>query len=609
MGNIISSCCKKKDDDDILDKEINNRSDNIVSNIGDKYCKGTVKIEINDTTSSNDNQNLINSSGIYKNQFDADPMKKYKIVSELSENLKSVCLIDNPLAVRLMKIIPKKSKANNKNKNDPFLVEAEKLQLLEHPNILKIFEIYIFKDNYYIIFENLGENNLVEKVKTGKWAPNEAEIKNIMNYLFNSIVYLHEKNIFNIELKLKVLSIITFAIKSSKKILKKNNQTEKEKSQKNNERVVYEFKLSVVDYLREIYELTDVDTLLFYSPEIYEQIEQNNIIKNTYNASDYINNTYDEWACGVLMYYLISGEFPFKGETKEEIYSNIKNTNLDFSSTKFNSFSQECKDLISKLLEKDKNKRIKCNECFNHPFMKEEKIKKEDSEMSIEHIDLLKNLLNIKKPKSKFHELIIAYLSYNFINKEEEKKLEVLFKYIDKDSNNIISEEDIKDAFTKNNIEFTEEQINNILYVFDYDKNNMIQYQEFLRVLCDKEDLFKEENMRSVFNVIDDDKDEYINADDLKKFVPNTEGIKNKIEEEFMAPFGMDPNDKMIFNQFCEIIQKDKTYPEVNKIRSRIEKVKQVKKVLKMNKDKDKEVEGEGKGEVEGEGKGKVEEK
>ena len=598
MGNILSSCCKKIDDDDNLDKGINN-SDKIISNIGDKYCKGTIEVESKYTTSSNDNQNLLGQSGIYKNQFDTDPMRKYKIVSELSENLKSVCLIDNSSMIRLMKIIPKKSKTKNKNKNDPFLVEAEKLQLLEHPNILKIFEIYIFKDNYYIIFENLGENNLVEKVKTGKWAPNEAEIKNIMNYLFNSIVYLHEKNIFNIELKLKVLSIITFAIKSSKKILKKNNQTEKEKSQKNNERVVYEFKLSVVDYLSEIYELTDVDTLLFYSPEIYEQIEQNNIIKNTYNASDYINNTYDEWACGVLMYYLISGEFPFKGETKEEIYSNIKNTNLDFSSTKFNSFSQECKDLISKLLEKDKNKRIKCNECFNHPFMKEEKIKKEDSEMSIEHIDLLKNLLNIKKPKSKFHELIIAYLSYNFINKEEEKKLEVLFKYIDKDSNNIISEEDIKDAFTKNNIEFTEEQINNILYAFDYDKNNMIQYQEFLRVLCDKEDLFKEENMRSVFNVIDDDKDEYINADDLKKFVPNTEGIKNKIEEEFMAPFGMDPNDKMIFNQFCEIIQKDKTYPEVNKIRSRIEKVKQVKKVLKMNKDKDKEVEGEGKGKVE----------
>ena len=610
MGNIISSCCKKKDDDDILDKEINNRSDNIVSNIGDKYCKGTVKIEINDTTSSYDNQNLINSSGIYKNQFDADPMKKYKIVSELSENLKSVCLIDNPLAVRLMKIIPKKSKANNKNKNDPFLVEAEKLQLLEHPNILKIFEIYIYNNNYYIIFDKFEENNLVEKVKNDEWVPNEEAIKIIMNYLFNSIVYLHEKNVFNIELKLKVLSISPIVIRSSKKILKKRKQSEEGNSKQNNNTVNYELKLSVVDYLKENYELSEVDKLLFYSPEIFEQIEQNNIFKNTYNVSNYINNTYDEWACGVLMYYLISGEYPFKGETKEEIYSNIKNTNLDFSSAKFNSFSQECKDLISKLLEKDQNKRIKCNECFNHPFMKEEKLKREDSEISLDldSIDLLKNLLNIKKPKSKFHELIIAYLSFNFINKDEEKKLKFLFNYIDKDHNNIISEEDIKESFTKNNIEFTEEQIKNILYVFDYDKNNLIQYQEFLRVLCGKEDLYKEENMRSVFNVIDDDKDEYINADDLKKFVPNNEGIKNKIEEEFMAPFGMNPNDKMIFNQFYEIIAKDKTYPEVNKIRSRIEKAKQLKKLFQMEKDKEGEVKGEGEREGKGEGEGVVEE-
>jgi serine/threonine protein kinase len=596
MGNIIDSCCKKKDEDDIWDKGINNKQDKLISNIGDKYCQGTVKIEFNDTTTSNDNQDLISSSGIYKNQFFSDPLRTYKIVSELSENLKSVCLIDNSSIIRLMKIIPKKNKTNNKKKIDPFLVEAEKLQLLEHPNILKIFEIYIFKDNYYIIFDNFEENNLVEKVKTGEWAPNEVEIKTIMNYIFNSIVYLHEKNVFNIELKLKVLSINPIVLKSTKKVLKKRKQSQEENNKKNGNTVNYELKLSVVDYLKENYELTEVDKLLFYSPEIYEQIEQNNIIKNTYNESNYINNTYDEWACGVLMYYLISGEFPFKGETKEEIYSNIKNTNLDFSSTKFNSISQECKDLISKLLEKDKNKRIKCNECFNHPFMKEEKFKRQDSEISIEldSIDLLKNLLNIKKPKSKFHELIIAYLSFNFINKDEEKKLKFLFNYIDKDHNNIISEEDIKESFTKNNIEFTEEQIKNILYVFDYDKNNLIQYQEFLRVLCDKEDLYKEENMKSVFNVIDDDKDEYINADDLKKFVPNNEGIKNKIEEEFMAPFGMNPNDKMIFNQFYEIITKDKTYPEVNKIRSRIEKAKQLKKLFQMEKDKEGEVKGEG---------------
>lgn len=587
MGNIIDTCCKKRDDDD-WGNGSNNKPKDIVTQIDDKYCKGIVTIEFNDTKTSNDDKNLSSSKAIYKNQIYSDPLRDYNIGSELSEHLKSVCLKNNSSTVRLMKIIPSKRKTNNKNKEDPFLFEAEKLQLLEHPNILKIFEIYIYKNNYYIIFDNFEDKNLLPKIKTGEWAPDEAEIKNIMNYLFNSIVYLHEKNVFNIELKLKVLSISEILIKSTKKILKKKKKSEEENNDNSKTKVNYELKLCVVDYLEENYELTEVDKLLFYSPEIFEQIEQNNIIKNSYinsnekEAKNYINNTYDEWACGVLMYYLISGEFPFKGETKEEIYSNIKNSNLDFSSPKFSSFSQECKDLISKLLEKDKNKRIKCNECFSHPFMKAEKLKKEEAEANEDiDIDILKNLLSIKKPKSKFHELIIAYLSFNFINKDEEKKLKILFNYIDKDSNNVISEEDIKNAFTKNNIEFTEEQIKNILYVFDYDKNNLIQYQEFLRVLCDKEDLFKEQNMRSVFNAIDDDKDEYINAEDLKKFVPNNEGVNNKIEEEFMAPFGMNQEDKMIFEQFRDIIQNDKTFPEVNNFRSRVKKVKQLKQLFK----------------------------
>jgi hypothetical protein len=191
MGNIISSCCKKKDDDDILDKEINNRSDNIISNIGDKYCQGTVKIEINDTTSSNDNQNLINSSGIYKNQFDADPMKKYKIVSELSENLKSVCLIDNPLAVRLMKIIPKKIKTKNKNK-------IYELIDIERPSCN-----YIILESLLHIKENNENNKFIHVINLKNeddiiiGRSNEVDIK--INDI--SVSRFHAKLKFNFEKK------------------------------------------------------------------------------------------------------------------------------------------------------------------------------------------------------------------------------------------------------------------------------------------------------------------------------------------------------------------------------------------------------------------------
>lgn len=577
MGIIKDSCCKKKEYEDI--EEYNKKPRVIESEIGDKYCKGKVTIEIKESINKEKGNGSKLNVSIFKNQFHSDPMTKYKEIGELSSDLKVICLIDKTDVIRLMKIFPKKNNIDNKSKKDSFLSSAEQLQLLDNPNIRKIFEIYIFNENYYIIFEKNEENNLIEKIKDEGIQKNE-EIRSIMGHLLNCIIYLHEKDIFNIELKLDTIFLSEIVIKTTKKVLRKRSKASDEnKNENNNIKKNYEIKISVIDYLKEKYELEDVNTLIFYSPEIIEQIGQNNIIKKDFNINfeeekkNYINNTYDEWACGIFMYYLISGEFPFKGKTKDEIISNIKNSDIDFSSPKFELISNECKDLITKLLEKDNNKRIKCNECFNHPFFTEKKLQKQDTETNDEiDIEILKNLLEIKKPASKFHELIIAYLCFNFIDKEEEIKLSQLFHYIDKDHNNILSEQDIKDAFTKNNIKFTEEQIKNILYVFDYDQNNLIQYQEFLRVLCNKEDLFKEQNLKNVFDVIDEDKNNYINADDIIKFVSNEEGIKNKVQKELMEPFGMKPENKMIFSQFCEIIKNDKLYPMVNSMKNKIKK-------------------------------------
>ena len=256
------------------------------------------------------------------------------------------------------------------------------------------------------------------------------------------------------------------------------------------------------------------------------------------------------------MYYLLSGEFPFKGKKKEEIFSNIKNNNIDFSSQKFEQISISCKDLISKLLEKDKNKRIKANDCMDHSFFTGDKLI-ENEELDEELLEILKNLLKVKKPASKFHEVIIAYLCLHFLDEEEEKKLSDLFEYIDKDRNNVISEKDIKNAFDKNKIIYTDEDIKNILDVFDYDQNNLIQLQEFLRVLCNKKKLFKHENIESVFNTIDIDKNNYINAEDIKKFVAKDEKAKNKVEKEFMEPFGMKPDDKLLYHHFYQVIKND----------------------------------------------------
>ena len=246
---------------------------------------------------------------------------------------------------------------------------------------------------------------------------------------------------------------------------------------------------------------------------------------------------------------------------------------LNLTSPKFDLISDSCVDLLKKLLEKDVNKRINSEDSLNHPFFTGESFIKEEEKQEID-LEILKDLLKLTKPKSKFHELINAYLCFNFLDKDEEKKLSNLFRYIDQNHDNVISDEDIIIAFKKNDITYTEEQIKNILNVFDYDQNNLIQYQEFLRVLCNKEKLYNNKNMESVFKAIDTDNNQYINIEDIRRFVPNDEETKNKIEKEFMEPFGMKNEEKMIFSQFCEVIMKNKTYADVNNVKSRIEKAK-----------------------------------
>ena len=41
----------------------------------------------------------------------------------------------------------------------------------------------------------------------------------------------------------------------------------------------------------------------------------------------------DNWSAGVIMYFLLSGEFPFDGDTDNEMYVNIYKADLQFSSS------------------------------------------------------------------------------------------------------------------------------------------------------------------------------------------------------------------------------------------------------------------------------------
>ena len=520
MGNISESClaiCNKKDEEDDSPGQYNilntNNSDTAHSIIEDESKKET---------------NICTS-------------KKYTKVKDLFSN--SDVIKDCSNMYYLMKTIPYKKYI----KNSHFLKIIENLKSLEHSNILKLYESFTDNDNIYFIYEYCAENNLLEKIKKGKDF-NEDKIKIIIKNILTTLKFLEEKKqIFNVGLRLDNIFF----------------------NQENKKDQIFQIKIPVIDCLDENYDIS-INSLVYYPPEVIKEIKKNNLVKNNFNIDNNdqeVEDANNEWACGIIMYYLISGEFPFKGKTKKEIISNIENQDIDFSSSKFQSVSEECKELISKFLDKDKNQRIVINAALGHPFITGEKLssfnfenleEKEEIEM-----ESLANLFSYKVPKTKMHEVIRGYIYDHFLKEEEKKKLNDLFIYINKEENEDLKEENLKQALKESNL-FEEEDIKSILDNFNLNGNKFIPKKEFLCAICDKDILYEESNIRKLFfEITKDDEEKVINSTNILKFMSNDEKIKNYVKDELSEPFGMSSEDNMKFEQFNEVVGFNKLYSEI----------------------------------------------
>jgi calcium-dependent protein kinase len=500
-------------------------------------------------------------------EYYGNPFDIYTELEELGEGaygvVKKVCLKDNPETVRAMKIISKEN--IEEGQSQKLLDEIKILKKLEHPNIMKIFEYFDDSTNIYIVSELCDQGDLLGKMeKLGSMS--ELVVKFLMGQILNAVYYLHDNGIFHGDIKLENIMLYKTSKRKGRRFTKINKelnssfllQKDIEGFYKGESKDIRSSKLFVEDMTN--YEVKIID----FGCSKFLQKGRKNKLKGIVGTSIYcspevIDNLYDEksdeWSCGILMYILLCGEPPFIGETEEEIFANVKKGYIDFSKTKFNNVSENCKDLIRKLLDPNKKKRINAVEALKHPFFTEN-FNPMAALTQNKDLNILKRFISLKKLPSKLHEVVVAYCCYNFINQEEEKQLRELFRFLDHDNKNRLTMNDFIQGFKDANILITTFELKKIINILDSDGNNSIEYQEFLRAACDKELLFKEENLKAVFAVIDKDKKGYADADDIKRFVLGEKKINHRstIRGSY-AQIGMKKNTHLTFEQFCNLIR------------------------------------------------------
>ena len=581
MGSIVDSCkstikcCDSDDEKGPIDRHYSKYIESDSESEENNEDENSEKEKKEEEKKESDGNIIIDGNKLFMERHQS-PWNFYEELEELGAGfygvVKKVRLIKNPEIIRAMKIIPEENVLQGEGAS--LIDEIEILKKLEHPNIMKVYESFVDNHNYYIVSELCDQGHLLSKLeKLGKM--DQIVVKFLMGQILNAVAYLHEKNILHGDLKLENVLLYTTASKrGGRRFTSINQDFNKDESLTkdiNDKRFSDKSKKYINDMMNYEIKLIDFGCSKYFVKNKKKRKLSGIIGTSIYCSPEVVDNLYDErcdeWSCGVLMYILLCGEAPFPGETEEEIFEKVKKCDYSFSNPAFKKVSKNCKDLIRRLLEPKKKYRIKAREALRHPFFTENF---DPNSAMTENTDLnyLKQFINPIGYISKFHEAVIAFICINYISKDEENNLRKLFRYMDKEGKNSISKKEMKQSLEEIDIKITDEELDKIFNTVDENGTGFIEYQEFIRNACDIQSLLSESNLKNVFHAICGDK-ELMSGEDIKKFIFHDKIIKEQAKKEFFDSFGMKYENSIKFEEFADMIKKNKKLGQKKKSKTK----------------------------------------
>jgi calcium-dependent protein kinase len=477
--------------------------------------------------------------------------------------------------IRALKEISKEVMNVNEENAEEVKNEVEVLKNIDHPNIMKIFEFFENDQSIFLVNEFCGGGDVAGiNDKYGLFP--EFFLKYIMYQVFLAISFLHSSKVVHGDIKRENIAFVYNGkyterneISSFFNLLFKNKEIQEELANAPGFENVSEKTLGVVNEICN-YEVKILD---FGSAKMKRKGKQNDKLSGItgtayYCSPEVIDNNYDyycdEWACGVMMYILLTGYPPFGGEDEEEIFHNIKNQELNLNVPELKNVSEQCLDLIEKLLDKDADRRIQVQEALKHEFFRKgisvSNLLKGKYKENSDYLKKMFNNQNIKmrnKKSSKFRDVVIAYIALNFCDQIEEKKAKQVFMEMSGGNKHfLITKETFVSRLEKVFRGFTRSDIENLFNSIDENGTGNIEYEELIRALTDKEKLLNDKNLKEAFNFFDKDGSGSITWNEIAQIVyPKGQIPKNTIQE-FLKELGEnDENMKIDYYHFKKILK------------------------------------------------------
>lgn len=321
---------------------------------------------------------------------------------------------------------------------EKFMLEINILSKMDHPNIIKLYEVFEDKRYVYLVMEECTGGELFDKIIDRLQNDSiftEKEAAKIFKQMMMAIAYCHKEGICHRDLKPENLLLLN----------KKDDTNIK----------IIDFGLSNIFIDKkgvEIKMTSKVGTAYYVSPEV---------LSGNYDKSC------DIWSAGVILYILLCGDPPFNGANDNEIYKKIKTKKFGYTNPLWSNVSNDAKELINLMLS-EPDVRPTAEDVLQNSWVKDLAPNSNESILKL-NPSSLKTYGNA----SKFEKAVATFICSR-LKDEDVEHLKEVFMAIDKNGDGHLSLEEMIEGMSK--VGFDKKQVEDLFKEIDTDKSGAVDY-------------------------------------------------------------------------------------------------------------------------------------
>ena len=391
--------------------------------------------------------------------------------------------------------------------------EISILQTLNHPNIVKAYEVYESKVNMYIVMEYCSGGDLYTRIPYS-----EKQSAQIAGKLLSAIAYMHEHNVSHRDIKFENIMFESNAEDAEVKLI--------------------DFGLSKVCDPQNKFMTEGVGTIYTMAPQV---------LRGVYT------NAADLWSIGVVTYMLLSNTKPFFGKKRRDVVSKILKGDLKFYSKIWTHLTDESKDFVSRLIEVDPKKRSTAIQALKHTWL-ETNFPLSQRVSDYRTMESIPESMRSYGEVSEFKKMALMIIAHQSTT-DEIIQLRKAFDQFDKENDGTISFEEFYEAIKSVCENYSDEDIETMFKSVDVGNDNKIYYLEFLASTLEAHGRITEERLAEAFDRMDCDDSGYISRENLMELM----GIDYSEEKfnQMIKDIDVDGDGKISFDEFLDHFRKD----------------------------------------------------